>query len=116
MAKEISASLNVTINDAGNAVQGASSFQVDFSGSLISTEILVPTSSTLLSLAPVTTPKVLFIKNMDATNFIDIDHVTGFTSWKQRLQPGQGILLLPLDGTIYGKADTASVKIFVVAG
>ena len=116
MAKEITASVSTVITDTGNQVQGNAASQADFSGKLIATEITVPTASTLLSLGSVTTPTVIFIKNTDPTNYIELDHVTGFTAWPQKLLPGEGIILYPEDGTIYGKANTASVKIWVVAG
>lgn len=116
MAKEITAGISVSITDVGNTVSGGATFQINFSGNLVSTEITVPTSSTLLSFAPVTAPEILFIKNTDPTNYIELDHVTGFTNWVQKLEAGEAIILHPEDGTVYAKANTASVKIYVVAG
>lgn len=116
MANEINANLNLTINDSGNSVSGGANFQANYSGAYIGVEVTIPTTATLLDLGGVTSPVAVLIKNLDSTNFVQVDIVSAMTSWPQKLHPGQCVALLPESGTIYCKADTASCKILVVAG
>lgn len=117
MANEITANLNVTINDNGNSASGGAAFTANFSGNFIGNEQTIATTAETLLLGDVgSNPVILFVKNLDDTNFITVDAVNTLDSFPQVLQPGQAVVLCPTTGTIYCKADTASCKVLVVAG
>jgi len=79
-------------------------------------EQTIATTSTALNLGDISGIKALYVRNLDATNFVQIDSNNGFANFPQKLYPGDAILLLPQTTTIYAKADTAPVKIWIVAG
>lgn len=118
MADEISASINTTISSGGQSVAGAISFTADLSStSFIGEEVTIgSTTAATLYLGGLSDPSTVMIVNLDGTNFLTVDSVVTLDKFPQKLLPGQGVLLLPLTGTIYAKADTAPCQAWVVAG
>ncbi len=113
---EISASLSINISQGGNAASGSVAFRADaqadgFTGS----EQLAGTSATALVFGDLGLPQFVFVKNLDETNYVQIDANNSFNGFPQKLLPGQGIFLTPQTGTIYAKANTAPVLLWVVA-
>lgn len=118
MANEISTNLSVSASTSGQTVSGSASGTLNAgSNGFIGTEILVSTTAAALNLGPATeTPPVcVFIKNLDTLNFIQVDAISTMASFPQKILAGQAIYLLPETPTIYAKADTGAVKIWVVA-
>lgn len=117
MANEISTNLSVSANTSGQSVSGSASGSADAgAGGFIGTEVTVATSAAALDLGPVTSdPVFIFVKNLDGTNFIQIDSTSAMTAFPQKVLPGQAIYLNPATAVIYAKADTAPCKIWVVA-
>lgn len=76
---------------------------------------LIATSSTAVQLGSVSTIGHLCIRNLDATNYVEIDSASTFDKFPQKIKPGKAILLAPQTATIYAKANTAAVSIAVVA-
>lgn len=73
----------------------------------------VPTSDTVIVLTGVTTPRMISIKNTDATNYIDIGPtVAGAIAPMIRLLPGE-VCVMPLKPSVVlrGQAHTATVTI-----
>lgn len=118
MANEISVSTNITISQAGQSVQGSGTFTANLSATnFVGEEVTIGSSSAaVLTIAGLSDPSAVFIKNLDSTNFITVDSVSTLDNFPQRLTAGQAVCLLPSTGTIYVKADTAPCQAWVVAG
>lgn len=117
MAREgtIAISLRVTKNAA--QVANTSSTTIDVSGSqlLHNTQNIGTTSETIDFGNISGTPQAVMIRNLDATNFVEIGGDTGLTVFKIKIPKGQSTIIYPSSGTIYAKADTAAVNILVTA-
>lgn len=126
MAKEISANVKVSISSAGTSqAQGNLNWNEDLVGGCIGFEATIgSTTAAAISLgAGITNPKFVYIQNLDPGtytptpgNFVTVDAVVGLTAWPQKIIPGTAAILRPLNATIYAKADTAPVKVWIVAG
>ncbi len=75
----------------------------------------IGTSAQLLDLGNVTSPGYVLIANLDATNYVEIDLATGMNVWPQKILPGGLIVLQPQSATLYAKAHTAPVGIYISA-
>jgi hypothetical protein len=119
MAKEINTKISCSIASKGSSkAAGDISFAEDLSGSFVGFQVTIgSTSAAAINLGTgVTAPKVVFIQNNDATNFVQIDNVSGMTGWPQKILPNTGILIRPQNSTLFGKADQAPVAVWIVAG
>lgn len=118
MADEITVSVNTNINVAGQSAQGNGSFQADLSATnyFAQSVTIGSSSAAVMELGSLSDPTVLFVKNLDTTNYITIDSVGTLDNFPQRLEAGQSIALLPVTGTIYAKANAAPCQAWVVAG
>jgi hypothetical protein len=118
MAKEINCSIKVSIaSKGGSKASGDISSIEDLSAGCVGFQATVGSSSAAaINIGIGGVPKVLYIQNNDPDNFVDIDNVVTLDGWPQRILPGTGILLRPVSATIYGKADTAPVPVWIVAG
>jgi hypothetical protein len=116
MANEITATATLNITLTGQTASGTTTFQANLTGDFVGEEQDIGITSETLGLGDITLPKVVYIRNMDTTNFVQVDSATTFDKFPQKIYPGQAVLLLPETATIYIKADTAPLKIFTVAG
>lgn len=117
MANEISVNVSVAISSAGQTVQGTGSFLTSLGAiGFMGNEQTIGTAAEALLIGDVTTPAVVYIKNVDDTNFVEVDAVNTMDSFPQKIGAGQSLVLLPQTGTIWLKADTESVKIWAVLG
>lgn len=117
MANEINVNVSCAISASGQTVNGIGTFQADLGGGgFLGNEQTIGTASELLVIGDVSTPAVVFIKNLDETNYIEVDNVTSFDNWPLKLFPGQAIIVTPQTGVIYCKANTAACKIWSVVG
>lgn len=117
MANEISANLSCSISSSGQTVLGSGQFLADLAGAgFIGNEQTIGVTDETLTIGDVTTPAVVFIKNLDPDNFVQVDSANTYDKFPQKLFPGQAIMLLPETGAIHLKADTAPVKIWSVVG
>lgn len=116
MANEISATTNVSITLSGQSASGNTTYRADLAGDFVGEEQNVGTSAEALDFGDVTSPKILYVRNLDDTNYVEIDAVNTMDGFPQKLMPGDAIILLPQTSTVYAKANTASVKIFFIAG
>lgn len=71
------------------------------------------TTTAAISLGGISTPGYMFVKNLDATNFVQIGLVTAVTSGNAmfKLLPGEFCFFPTRETTIYVLADTASCVI-----
>lgn len=88
--------------------------------SMTGTELLgniqiIATSATTVNVGSLASLGALFIQNLDATNFVEVDDVNTFDDFPQKILPGGWIMLRPQTTTIYAKADTAECRVKVVA-
>jgi hypothetical protein len=118
MANEIQCSISATITQSGQSVSGSGSFQANLSAlNFLGQEVTIGSSSAAaLPLGGLAAPTVVYIKNLDTTNYIQVDAVAALTSFPQTIHAGQSILLLPNTGTIYAKANGAPVQAWIVTG
>ncbi len=113
MANEIKIKTTLTADNGFSASHVTSvSANQTLAGSVLKRQT-VPTSDTVISLTGVTTPRMISIKNLDATNYIDIGPtVGGAIAPCARLLFGEP-LVMPLTPSVVlrGQAHTASVTI-----
>jgi hypothetical protein len=117
MANEIYASLNFTARKNGAESSISSSFNLTMTGDdMIQNTQVIGTSSEAVDLGDITgAPGAIIIKNLDATNFIEIGGDSGLTVFKTKLLAGQFTMFQPSSATLYAKADTANVRIQIIA-
>lgn len=117
MANEIYTSLELTARKNGATITARASGNQDMSGDdLIQTTQVIGTSSEAVSFGEITgAPAQVMIQNLDSTNFVEIGGDSGLTVFKLKIKPGKAILISPSSGTMYAKADTAAVRILIVA-
>ena len=117
MANEIYASINFTANKNGAKSSISSSFNLTMTGNeMVQSTQVIGTSSETITLGDISgAPGGFVIKNLDSTNFVEIGGDSGLTVFKLKLLPGQFHFFQPSSGTIYAKADTASVRVQVIA-
>src|SRR5262245_37084828 len=116
MAQEISVTVNSNITLQGQTVSGNTAFKADLTGDYVGEEQDIWTNAEALDFGAIIIPTTVYIRNLDATNYVQVDSASAMTSFPQKIMPGQAIMLLPQTGTIYAKANTAACKIFLVAG
>ena len=118
MAKAITVTAYLSVSGDGVAFSGnLASLQVTPTGqNAFGNQQTIATSSTALSLGGISSIGFLWIKNTDATNYVEVDSATTFDKFPQKILPGEAILLKPETATIYAKAHTASVIVETVCG
>lgn len=57
----------------------------------------------------------LFIKNNDATNYVEVDSANTYDKFPQKILPGRAILLASQTTTLHARANTAAVTITIGA-
>ena len=117
MANEIYSSMQFTARKNGAESAFASSFNLTMTGNeMVQSTQSIGTSAETINLGEITgAPGVFIIKNLDSTNFVEIGGDSGLTVFKLKLLPGQFHAFQPSSATIYAKADTAAVRVQVIA-
>lgn len=115
MANEISITVNAAISTNGQGASGNTTYRADLAAQFIGEEQTVATSAATLALGSVASPSFVYVRNLDATNYLQVDSANTFDKFPQKIQPGAALLLFPETGTIYAKANVASVQVFVIA-
>jgi len=83
---------------------------------LINATQVIGTTSELVSFGEITgAPGEVVIKNLDSTNFIELGGDSGLTVFKIKLLAGRTTIFQPSSATLYAKADTAAVRIQILA-
>jgi hypothetical protein len=101
----------------GGAITGASGNSITQVGTNnIGNVQNIGTTTEALTFGDVTTIGYLFVKNLDATNYVEFDLNTPVsTTAFAKLLPGEAMLIPTRQTTIYGKANTAACDCLVVA-
>lgn len=117
MANEIYESISFTARKNGAEISIASSNQVTMTGDdLVSITQVIGTTAELISFGDITgAPGEVVIKNLDATNYIEIGGDSGLTVFKTNLLPGRFTVFQPSSATLYAKANTADVRVQIIA-
>lgn len=95
----------------------SSSFNLTMTGDdMVQSTQIIGTSAELVTFGDITgAPGLVIIKNVDPTNFLELGGDSGLTVFKTKLLPGQFTIFQPSSATLYAKADTASVRLIVIA-
>lgn len=116
MANEIQASCSLSASKGGASVSVTGSINPTMAGDqMIQNVQIIGTSSEALVLGDVTTIGFLLVKNLDSTNYVEVDSATTFDNWPQKILAGEAILLKPQTATLYGKANTAACNVQITA-
>jgi hypothetical protein len=123
MANEITAVVSLSASKSGASINtvgssGSATKQYDMTGAdMASGTANIGTSDEALPIpADIATCKALFIKNLDATNYVEFSYGTGGSfAAVVRIDPGMSVLFRPTSTTCYVKANTAACDIFWAA-
>lgn len=111
----VSAQLNVSLA-AGGTVSGIASTSFSQAGthSIENVQNIGTTAETLV-LGDCANAAFILFKNLDSTNYVEVDSASAMTSFPQKVLPGGMILLSPETITVYAKAHTAACDCLIVA-
>ena len=111
MANEISLSASLIFSKGGASVSRLENIQVDVTGDAFSYEVQeVGTSEEVLAQgADLGTPGYMFIKNLDATNYVEVGSTTGVYDIK--LKAGEFAIYRHNSATVYTKANTGACNV-----
>lgn len=117
MADEIYESIQFTARKNGAEISMSSSNSVTMAGDdFVNLTQVIGTTAELVSFGDITgAPGEVLIKNLDATNFIELGGDSGLTVFKTKLLPGRFTIFQPSSATLYAKADTAAVRVQIIA-
>ena len=117
MANEISYSISLTARKGGASVSQTKSGRATMAGDdMVKTTQLIGTTAELVTFGEITgAPQMVMIENLDATNFVEIGGDSGLTVFKLKILAGEANLLSLSSATLYAKADTADVRIQMMA-
>ena len=117
MANEIIASASLGSSKNGANISANATKTADMAGDqMIGTVQIIGTAAEAISLGDVSTIGYIFLKNMDATNFVQIALDSGVsTAIFAKLLAGDITLVKAATATLYAKADTANVNLLVAA-
>ena len=111
MANEIAILVNLSFSKGGASVSRSESIQVTVTGDAFSHEVqaIGTTEEELAQGADLGTPGYMFIKNLDATNYVEVGSTTGVYDIK--LKAGEVCLYRHNSATVYAKANTAACNV-----
>jgi len=111
MANELSVSARISFSKSNARVSRSDTELIDVTGSEFTHQVQVigTTEEQIEQGADVGTPGYLWIKNLDATNYVEIGSTTGVYDIK--LKAGEIALYRHNSATIYAKANTASCRV-----
>lgn len=117
MANETKVSAKIVFSKGGLRLEDSSDFSKDVAGDDgVKKSQNIGTSSELVDFGDISgIPGTVFIKNLDDTNFVELGGDSGLTVFKTKVSPGEFMIFEPQSATLYAKADTAAVRILVLA-
>lgn len=117
MANEVYTSLTTRAKKNGATVEFTGNYNLDMSGDeLLNATQVIGTTSETLDFGDITgAPGQVVVKNLDSTNFVEIGGDSGLTVFKLTLRAGEFALFSPGAATVYAKADTADVRVQILA-
>ena len=117
MANEISQNIQLSATKNSASVSLSHNKRITMTGAdMVQATQSIGTTAELIALGDIAgAPSQIVIKNLDATNFVEIGGDSGLTVFKLKIAAGEAVLFRATSGTIYAKADTAAVRVQVVA-
>lgn len=117
MANEITASASLRASKGGATITLSGTVLVDMTGAdLYQATQEIGTGAETVSFGDITgAPAYVYVENLDTTNYVEFGGDVGLTVFKLRLNAGECMVLHLDSATLYAKADTAAVNIFVGA-
>lgn len=117
MASEIKTQIQLTCNKGGAAVNVGGSVIQDMAGAqMVQNTQIVTTSIAALSMGAITgVPAWVYLKNLDATNYIELSTDNAMANKFMKILPGGSVLFPPSSATIYVRAHTASCNVVLAA-
>jgi hypothetical protein len=117
MANEISQRIALSVTKNGATASFSANTRITMAGDDYMTGTQnIGTTAEVIALGDITgAPSQIAIKNLDATNFVEIGGDSGLTVFKLKIRPGHSQLFEPSAATIYAKADTAACRIQILA-
>jgi hypothetical protein len=118
MANTIRLQSTLTYKNAAGQVVLGGDFQVNQVGTHFTSEVQdIGTTAEALDVGPdIGTIGFLLIRNLDETNFVEIGSDNAVANNVAVILAGQAVPIKPKSGvTLYGKADTATVKVQFLA-
>ena len=116
MANETTLTVGLANTRSGVTVSGSVSLSITQSGTNNLANIQnIGTTTEALVFGDVTTIGYLMVKNLDATNYVELDLNTPVAGTAfAKLLPGEGCVIPTRQTTIYGKANTAACDCLVL--
>lgn len=112
MANEITIAQRITVTKSGETNRFEQDYQVTLTGSdVVDLSVDVGTSDETITKGDIGTMGVIFVKNLDATNFVVAG--TDGTNFPFRINPGETCsfrLASPASAQLHLKADTATCR------
>ena len=117
MAIDVSYSLSLSFIQNGNTATHTKRGTKTLTGdNLAQVTQAIGTTAEVLSFGDISgTPQLVLIENLDTTNYVEIGGDSGLTVFKLKIPAGQSIVVSLTSGTAYAKANTAEVKVLMVA-
>jgi hypothetical protein len=117
MANEISTTANFTATKGGATINVSASKAITMSGvDMVQATQNIGTSAEALSFGDITgVPAFCIVKNLDATNFIELATDSGMSNKFAKILAGQWAAFPPSAAAIYALANTAGVLVQVGA-
>jgi hypothetical protein len=116
MANEITFSGSLTASKNGASVAASASVTNDMSGDQLYANVqAVGTSAEQIDISDVSTIGLIYVKNLDATNYVEIALDSGMTNVFIKLLAGEFNIFSPATATLYARANTSGINLQVIA-
>jgi len=117
MANSFSVNVQLILNlAAGGSISGLGAVTASQTGTHgIENVQNIGTTAETISFGDCANVAFVLFKNLDPTNYVEVDSASAMTSFPQKVLPGGVILLSPETTTVYAKAHTAACDCLIVA-
>ena len=110
MANELTISTAIGYSKSNDTVNKSHSKQITVAGSVRASGVQsIATSETALDLGGVTAVGIVFLQNLDPTNYVEVGTTTAVYAVK--IKAGEAFVFRSDGNTVYCKASTAAVKV-----
>jgi hypothetical protein len=111
MANELTVTTSLSYSKSNDTVNRSKSSQITVSGSVRASGVqVIGTSEETLQIGDVTSVGVVFIQNLDPTNYVEVAAVPS-ERFSIKIKAGEGYPFRATGNTIYLRANTAAVKV-----
>lgn len=111
MANELTITTSLSYSKSSDTVTRSKTSQITVSGSVRASGVqTIGTSEEALAIGDVTSVGVVFIQNLDPTNYVEVAAVPS-ERYSIKIKAGESYAFRAVGNTIYCKANTAPVKV-----